>query len=137
MHYLYSYDNEYAETQHTKEHKKGYWRFERLLNEYLKENEPFIFDEIQNHKKNAERDDKKNKMRNSLSRDLVKMEVEYIKYCISKLPQNFKFYTIHDCICCKQSDAEYVKKIMEESSRELYNLTINLKIENGEPLKVA
>lgn len=137
MHYLYSYDNEYAEIQHTKEHKKGYWRFERLLNEYLKENEPFIFDEIQNHKKNAEKDEKKNKMRNSLSRDLVKMEVEYIKYCISKLPPNFKFYTIHDCICCKQSDAEYVKKIMEESSRELYNLTINLKIENGESMEVA
>ena len=128
MHYLYSYDNEYV---------KGYWRFERLLNEYLKENEPFIFDEIQNHKKNAEKDEKKNKMRNSLSRDLVKMEVEYIKYCISKLPQNFKFYTIHDCICCKQSDAEYVKKIMEESSRELYDLTINLKIENGESMEVA
>lgn len=137
MHYLYSYDNDYAEKQHSKEHKSGYWRFEKLLNEYLKNNEPLIYEKIQFHKKNAEKDEKKNKIRNSLSRDLVKMEVEYIKYCISKLPPNFKFYTIHDCISCKQSDAEYVKKIMEESSRELYNLTINLKIENDEPLEVA
>lgn len=140
MHYLYSYDNEYAEKAHSKVWKKGYWRFERKLNEYLEKNEPIIFDKIQWHKKNAEKDEKKKKMRNSLSRDLVKMEVKYIKYCISKLPPNFKFYTIHDCICCKRSDADFVRKIMEESSKELYNLTINLKIENDkddEPKKAA
>lgn len=137
MHYLYSYDNEVADKAHSKEHKRGYWRFERKLNEHLQQYEPTLYGKVMWHKKNPEWDDNKKKWRNTLSRDLVKMEVGYIKHCLSMLPPSVKFYTIHDCICCKQSDAEVVKQIMEKSSIELYGLKLNLKVENNEPMKVA
>lgn len=137
MHYLYSYDDKVADEAHNKEYKRGYWRFERKLNEYLQQYEPTIYKKVQWHKTHPEWDADKKKWRNSLSRDLVKMEVEYIKHCLSMLPTDVKFYTIHDCICCKQSDAEVVKHIMEQSSLELYGLKIRLKVENNEPMKVA
>lgn len=137
MHYLYSYDDATAEKAHAKEYKRGYWRFERKLNNYLEQNEPTIYNKIQWHKKNPEWDADKKKWRNTLSKDLVMKEVEYIKHCLSRLSDDVKFYTIHDCICCKQSDAELVKQKMEESSLELYGLVIRLKIENNEPMKMA
>lgn len=137
MHYLYSYDDEIADKAHSKEYKRGYWRFEKRLNEYLEQYEPIIFEKIQFHKKNPEWDEKKKKWRNSLSRELVNMEVEYIKHCLSMIPSDIKFYTIHDCICCKQSDVGKVKQIMEQGSIELYGLTIRLKVENNEPMEVA
>ena len=131
------YDDATADKAHTKEYKRGYWRFERRLNNYLEQNEPTIYSKIQYHKTHPEWDADKKKWRNTLSRDLVKKEVEYIQHCLSMLPQGVKFYTIHDCICCKQSDAELVKQKMEESSLELYGLVIRLKIENNEPTKIA
>lgn len=137
MHYLYSYDDATAEKAHAKEYKRGYWRFERKLNNYLEQNEPTIYNKIQWYKKNPEWDADKKKWRNTLSKDLVMKEVEYIKHCLSRLSDDVKFYTIHDCICCKQSDAELVKQKMEESSLELYGLVIRLKIENNEPMKMA
>ena len=67
-----------------------------------------------------------------LSYDLVKMEVEYIQRCIHTLPEYMKFFTIHDCICVKESDSLRVKEIMEQVSREMYgeDITIRLKREN-------
>ena len=137
MHYLYSYDDATAEKAHTKEYKRGYWRFERKLNEYLQQHEPSIYGIIQWHKENPEWDADKKKWRNTLSRDLVKKEVEYIQLCISRLPKEVKFYTIHDCICCKQSDVAVVKQIMVQCSIDLYGLKIRLNVENNEPLRVA
>ena len=60
------------------------------------------------------------------------MEVEYIKNCLSRLPQDMKFWTIHDCICVKESDSLKVKEIMEQVSREMYgeDITIRVKREN-------
>ena len=112
----------------------------KKLDAYLREKEPIIYTFIQKNKQEPVWDDNKKKWKSILSRELVRMEVKYIKYCISKFPPNFKFYTIHDCICCKRSDADFVRKTMEDCSRELYNLTINLKIENDkddEPKKAA
>ena len=137
MDYLYSYDDTTAEKAHTKEYKRGYWRFERKLNEHLQQHEPSIYGIIQWHKENPEWDADKKKWRNTLSRDLVKKEVEYIQLCISRLPKEVKFYTIHDCICCKQSDVAVVKQIMEQCSIDLYGLKIRLNVENNEPLRVA
>lgn len=67
-----------------------------------------------------------------LSYDLVKMEVEYIQRCIHSLPEDMKFWTIHDCICVKESDSLRVKEIMEQVSREMYgeDITIRVKREN-------
>ena len=66
----------------------------------------------------------------NLSKNLVKMEVDYIQRCIHSLPEDMKFWTIHDCICVKESDSLKVKEIMEQVSREMYGVTIRLKREN-------
>ena len=67
-----------------------------------------------------------------LSYDLVKMEVDYIQRCIHTLPEDLKFFTIHDCICVKESDSLRVQGIMERVSQEMYgdDITIRVKREN-------
>lgn len=134
MIYLYSYDDEKAEIMRKKKHKRGYWWFERKFNMYLAKNEPVIYEIIQWHKKNPEWNAKTKKFRNDLSRKLVRMEVDYIKYCLSMLPPKMRILTIHDCISTKGSCAELVKEVMEQCSLKLFGLKIKLKIENGEPL---
>ena len=63
---------------------------------------------------------------------MVKMEVEYIKRCIHSLPEDMKFWTIHDCICVPESRSQEVKSIMEKVSRAMYGdeITLKLKREN-------
>ena len=60
------------------------------------------------------------------------MEVEDVTRSIHSLPEDMKFWTIHDCICVKESDSLRVKEIMEQVSREMYgeDITIRLKREN-------
>ena len=41
------------------------------------------------------------------------------------------FYTIHDCIGCKASDAEKVKQAMLAVAKEMFNATLNIKLERG------
>ena len=43
-----------------------------------------------------------------------------------------KFWTIHDCICVKESDSLEAQAIMERVSREMYGeeITLRLKREN-------
>jgi len=41
------------------------------------------------------------------------------------------FYTIHDCIGCKASDAEKVKAAMLEVATEMFNAKLNIKLESG------
>ena len=62
----------------------------------------------------------------------MKMEVEYMKQCIKALPEDMKFWTIHDCLCVKESQSQQVKEIMEQVSREMYgeDVVLNLKREN-------
>ena len=68
----------------------------------------------------------------NLSYYLVKMEVDYIQRCIHTLPEDMKFWTIHDCICVPESRSLEVQAIMEQVSRELYgeDITQRLKREN-------
>ncbi len=67
-----------------------------------------------------------------LSYYLVEMEVEYIKNCIHSLPDDMKFWTIHDCICVKESDSELVQSIMKDVSAKMYGWgnILDLKREN-------
>ena len=61
---------------------------------------------------------------------MQKVEVEFIKTCLSRLPGTMEFYTIHDAICVKETDGEKVKEIMEKVSLEMYGERIGIKVEN-------
>lgn len=161
MQYLYScyqpnkgkdYDKPHKPTYEFKKTDDPFLCFQQRLNDYLKKYEPAIYKKIDWYKRNPEfREEKdifktyeddngdrikkkvgKGKWCSNLSKDLVKMEIEYIKRCIHSLPEDMKFWTIHDCICVKESDSMEVKSIMERVSREMYgeDITIRLKREN-------
>ena len=63
---------------------------------------------------------------------MQKVEVEFIKTCLSRLPEDMMFITIHDAICVKQSDGERVKETMENVGLEMYGEKIAVKIENAD-----
>ena len=124
-----------------KEGKRGYKRFEQRLTSYLKENDPEVYALIEDHKRHpywsekvwTDKKDRKHfgKWCSSLPIEMQKVEVEYIKTCLSRLPEDMLFYTIHDAICVKQSDGERVREVMENTSLGLYGMKISVKIENA------
>ena len=124
----------------SKEVKKGYKKFEQKITNYLKDNEPEVFNLIDVHKKNPSWTEKVwtdsykkkhyGKWCSSLPVEMQKVEVEYIKTCLSRLPETILFFTIHDAICVKQLDGEKVKDIMEQVSKDMYGEKIGIKIEN-------
>ena len=144
------YDKPHKPTYEFRKTDDPYLCFLQRLDRFLKKEEPGIYKMIDWFKRNPEyrkdkplyqsyqddqgKDRKKKtgsgKWCSELSKYLVKMEVEYIKNCLSRLPQDMKFWTIHDCICVKESDSLKVKEIMEQVSREMYGVTIRLKREN-------
>ena len=144
------YDKPHKPTYEFRKTDDPFLCFQQRLNRFLKKEEPDIYKMIDWFKRNPEyrkdkplyqsyqddqgKDRKKKtgsgKWCSELSKYLVKMEVEYIKNCLSRLPQDMKFWTIHDCICVKESDSVKVKEIMEQVSREMYGVTIRLKREN-------
>ena len=144
------YDKPHKPTYEFRKTDDPFLCFQQRLNRFLKKEEPDIYKMIDWFKRNPEyrkdkplyqsyqddqgKDRKKKtgsgKWCSELSKYLVKMEVEYIKNCLSRLPQDMKFWTIHDCICVKESDSSKVKEIMEQVSREMYGVTIRLKREN-------
>lgn len=144
------YDKPHNPTYEFRKTDDPFLCFQQRLNRFLKKEEPDIYKMIDWFKRNPEyrkdkplyqsyqddqgKDRKKKtgsgKWCSELSKYLVKMEVEYIKNCLSRLPQDMKFWTIHDCICVKESDSLKVKEIMEQVSREMYGVTIRLKREN-------
>ena len=144
------YDKPHKPTYEFRKTDDPFLCFQQRLNRFLKKEEPDIYKMIDWFKRNPEyrkdkplyqsyqddqgKDRKKKtgsgKWCSELSKYLVKMEVEYIKNCMSRLPQDMKFWTIHDCICVKESDSLKVKEIMEQVSREMYGVTIRLKREN-------
>lgn len=161
MQYMYScyqpnrgkdYDKPHKPTYEFKETEDPFLCFQQRLNKFLKKEQPSIYKVIDWYKRNPEyredkdlyrgyvddqgRDRKKKvgqgKWCSKLSYDLVKMEVEYIQRCIHSLPEGMKFWTIHDCICVKESDSLVVKSKMEQMSREMYGeeITLKLKREN-------
>jgi len=162
MQYLYScyqpnVKEDYGKPHHpTYENKKTddpFLCFQQRLNQFLKKEEPAIYQKIEYCKRNPvfrkdkpvykyydDKDTggkKKSKVRDGkwcsmLSFYLVEMEVEYIKNCIHSLPDDMKFWTIHDCICVKETDSEQVQSIMEDVSARMYGLgnILDLKREN-------
>lgn len=161
MQYMYScyqpekgrdYDKPHHPTYENRKTTEPYLCFQQRLNKFLKENEPAIYYKIDHYKRHPEfREDKtiykvykddtgekkkrktgEGKWCSRLSYDLVRMEVEYIKNCIYALPEDEKFWTIHDCICVKESRSQEVKSIMEKVSRQMYgdDIVLRLKREN-------
>ena len=124
-----------------KEYKRGYKKFEQRLTSYLKDNEPEIYNLIEHHKRYPVWTEKtwtdnwkkkrKGKWCSTLPVEMQKTEVEYIKTCLSRLPKDMKFFTIHDTICVRESDGEAVKSAMEQVSQEMYGEKISVKIENS------
>jgi len=135
-----TYDGEHLPKVDDKEYKKGYKRFEQRLTAYLKSNELEIYELIDGHKRHPYWSDKAwtdskgkrhyGKWCSPLPVEMQKVEVEFIKTCLTRLPEDLKFYTIHDAICVKESDGERVKGIMEMVSLEIYGERISIKIEN-------
>lgn len=161
MQYMYScyqanknkdYHKPHRPTYESRKTDDPFLCFQQRLNKFLRKKEPVIFKEIDWYKRHPEyREDKPlykpyldengnekkkkigtGKWCSMLSYHLVKMEVEYIKRCIKALPEDIKFWTIHDCIAVKESDSLRVKEIMEQISREMYgeDITLRLKREN-------
>ena len=58
--------------------------------------------------------------------------MKYIKACLKAIAPEVKyFYTIHDCIGCKASDAEKVKDAMVAVGKDMFSATLNIKLERG------
>ena len=161
MQFLYScyqpnrgkdYDKPHKPTYEFKKTDDPFLCFQQRLFKFLKKEEPGIYKVIDWFKRHPEyrkdkplyetyQDDKgkdrkkkvgEGKWCSMLSFHLVKMEVDYIQRCIHTLPEDMKFWTIHDCICVRESDSLKVREIMEQVSREMYgeDITLRLKREN-------
>ena len=125
------------------EGKRGFKKFEQRLTTHLKDNEPEVYGLIDAHKRNPTWTEKVwtdsykkkhcGKWCSTLPVEMQKVEVEYIKTCLGTLPEEVKFYTIHDAICIKESQGELVKGIMEKVSLDMYGERIAIKVENKTP----
>lgn len=121
--------------------KGGLFRaFDFEVLSYLKTEEPKLYELIDKYRTNLREVRRKKptatgrrtKMRNDLSITMAEREVEYIKACLRRIAPEVKyFYTIHDCIGCKASDAEKVKEAMLEVAKEMFETKLNIKLESG------
>ena len=107
---------------------------------YLKANEPELYKLVYEARTNLKTVKRKKptaagrrtKKRNNLSIMMTEMEVKYIKACLKAIAPDIKyFYTIHDCIGCKASDAEKVKQAMLAVGKEMFGATLNVKLESS------
>ena len=114
--------------------------FDFILMSYLKAEEPKLYELVYEHRTNLKEvkrrkptaKGKTTKKRNNLSIRMTEMEVKYIKACLKAIaPDVHYFYTIHDCIGCKASDAEKVKQAMLAVGKEMFDATLNIKLEKG------
>jgi hypothetical protein len=114
--------------------------FDFIVMSYLKVEEPelykMVYDartnlkEVKRRKPTAK--GKTTKNRNNLSINMTEMEVKYIKACLKAIAPDVKyFYTIHDCIGCRASDAEKVKQTMIAIGKEMFDATLNIKLESS------
>ena len=114
--------------------------FDFIVMSYLKAEEPelykMVYDartnlkEVKRRKPTAK--GKTTKNRNNLSINMTEMEVKYIKACLKAIAPDVKyFYTIHDCIGCKASDAEKVKAAMLSVAKEMFGANLNIKLESS------
>ncbi len=114
--------------------------FDFIVMSYLKAEEPklhkMVYDARTNLKKVRRRKataaGRTTKMRNNLSILMTEMEVKYMKRVLAVIAPYVKyFYTIHDCVGCKASDAEKVRQAMLAVGKEMFDATLNIKLEKG------
>ena len=114
--------------------------FDFIVMNYLKAEEPKLYNivyeartnlkEVKRRKPTAR--GKMTKKRNNLSIMMTEMEVKYIKACLKAIAPDVKyFYTIHDCIGCKASDAEKVKAAMLSVAKDMFGANLNIKLESS------
>ena len=113
--------------------------FDFIVMSYLKAEEPKLYELVYEHRTNLKEvkrrkptaKGKTTKKRNNLSISMTEMEVKYIKACLKAIAPDVKyFYTIHDCIGCKASDAEKVKQAMLAVGKDMFDATLNIKLES-------
>ena len=114
--------------------------FDFIVMSYLKAEEPALYKLVYEHRTNLKEvkrrkptaKGKTTKKRNNLSINMTEMEVKYIKACLKAIAPDIKyFYTIHDCVGCKASDAEKVKQAMLAVGKDMFDATLNIKLESG------
>ena len=114
--------------------------FDFIIMSYLKAEEPKLYGLVYEHRTNLKEvkrrkptaKGKTTKKRNNLSISMTEMEVKYIKACLKAIaPDVHYFYTIHDCIGCRASDAEKVKEAMVAVGKDMFDATLNIKLERG------
>ena len=114
--------------------------FDFIIMSYLKANEPELYKLVYEARTNLKKVKRKKptaagrttKMRNNLSISMTEMEVKYIKACLKAIAPDVKyFYTIHDCVGCKANDAERVKQVMIAVAKEMFDATLNIKLESS------
>ena len=106
-------------------------KFLKNLCVYLKDNEPYIYNELLWYKKHPQPKRKKPcENASELARKLQEEEVRFIKECLKRIDPHVKYlYTVHDCVGCLVSDVDKVKSIMEHTSIDYYGVKLNLKVE--------
>ena len=114
--------------------------FDFIVMNYLKAEEPKLYElvyeartdlKVVRRRKPTARG-KTTKKRNDLSINMTKMEVKYMKRVLAVIAPYVKyFYTIHDCVGCKASDAEKVRQAMHAVGKEMFDATLNIKLEKG------
>ena len=114
--------------------------FDFIIMSYLKAEEPKLYELVYDARTNLKTVKRKKptaagrttKKRNNLSIMMTEMEVKYIKACLKAIaPDVQHFYTIHDCIGCKASDAAKVKQAMLAVGKEMFGATLNVKMESS------
>jgi hypothetical protein len=114
--------------------------FDFIIMTYLKANETELYKLVYEARTNLKEVKRKKptatgrrtKKRNNLSILMTEMEVKYIKACLKAIAPDVKyFYTIHDCIGCKASDAERVKAAMLSVAKEMFGANLNIKLESS------
>ena len=114
--------------------------FDFIIMSYLKAEEPALYKLVYDARTNLKKVKRKKptaagrttKKRNNLSISMTEMEVKYIKACLKAIAPDVKyFYTIHDCIGCRASDAERVKQVMIAVAKEMFDATLNIKLESS------
>ena len=114
--------------------------FDFIVMSYLKAEEPKLYKMVYEARTNLKKVRRRKataagrttKMRNNLSILMTEMEVKYMKRVLAVIAPYVKyFYTIHDCVGCKASDAEKVRQAMLAVGKEMFDATLNIKLEKG------
>ena len=114
--------------------------FDFIIMSYLKAEEPALYKLVYDARTNLKTVKRKKptaagrttKKRNNLSIMMTEMEVKYIKACLKAIaPDVQHFYTIHDCVGCKASDAAKVKQAMLAVGKEMFGAALNVKLESS------